>query len=146
MAKRNSKSGWLLYCMIGVPWFWWVKIGITHIGIGALKRALSISQSFVGFAFPIMILPIPGAYHIEQRIHGILKPISCKFYKGDGASEWFWAFAAIFVLPIMLAIWGVYLALIDRLLGTSILTTVSTWFFDVVFFLGEWIFGFIKNA
>lgn len=132
--------------MIGVPWFWWVKIGITHIGIGALKRALSISQAFVGFAFPIMILPIPGAYYFEQVIHGILSPLSWRFYKGDGASEWFWVFAAIFVLPVMIAIWGVYLALIDRLLGTSILTTVSTWFFDVVFFLGDCIFGFITNA
>jgi len=52
---RNSKGGWLLYCMIGVPWFWWVKIGITHISIGAAKRALSISDAFIGFAFPIMM-------------------------------------------------------------------------------------------
>ncbi len=122
MAKRNSKSGWLLYCMIGVPWFWWVKIGITHIGIGALKRALSISQSFVGFAFPIMILPIPGAYHIEQRTHLILKSLSWRFYKGDGSSEWFWFPAALFIIPVMLAIFGLYIALIDAIISTRILS------------------------
>lgn len=123
--------------MVGVPWFWWVKIGITHVGIGAFKRAFAVDKAMWGFPFPIMIVPIPGAYHFEQRIHGILKPLSFRFYRGDGGSEWFWVLAAIFVLPVMLAIWGFYLAGVDALLGTSILPTVARLFFDALF----WVFN-----
>jgi len=125
--------------MIGVPWFWWVKIGITHIGIGALERAFSIDKAMIGFPFPIMVVPLPGAYHFEQRIHRILKPIKCKFYKGDGASEWFWGFAAFFVLPIMLSIWGLYLKGLDLILETSIYPVVKDWFFDALFWVVEFL-------
>jgi len=125
--------------MIGVPWFWWVKIGITHIGIGALERAFSIDKAMIGFPFPIMVVPLPGAYYFEQRIHRILKPIKCKFYKGDGASEWFWGFAAFFVLPIMLSIWGLYLKGLDLILETSIYPVVKDWFFDVLFWVVEFL-------
>lgn len=131
---RNSKGGWLLYVMIGVPWVWWVKIGITHIGIGALKRAFDVGKAFVGFPFPIMVVPIPGAYHFEQRIHRILTPLSFRFYKGDGASEWFWFPAAIFVLPIMFAILGLYIAAFDAYFGTKALPVVAGWFFDIIFY------------
>ena len=138
---RNSKSGWLLYCMIGVPWCWWVKIGITHIGIGALKRAFSIDKAMIGFPFPIMVVPIPGAYYFEQRIHRILKPINFRFYKGDGGSEWFWFFAAFFVIPVMLAIWGPYLKGLDLILETSIYPVVKDWFIDALLLVGEYLIG-----
>jgi len=119
--------------MIGVPWFWWVKIGITHVGIGAFKRAFDVGKSFVGFPFPIMIVPIPGAYHFEQAIHSRLKGLSFRFYKGDGASEWFWLPAALFVLPIMLTIWGIYFLAFDRVLVTRIYPVVSEMVFDFVY-------------
>jgi len=125
--------------MIGVPWFWWVKIGITHIGIGALERAFSIDKAMIGFPFPIMVVPLPGAYYFEQRIHRILKPIKCKFYKGDGASEWFWGFAAFFVLPIMLSIWGLYLKGLDLILETSVYPVVKDWFFYILFWVVEFL-------
>jgi hypothetical protein len=129
--------------MIGVPWFWWVKIGITHVGIGALKRAFDVGKAFVGFPFPIMIVPLPGAYHFEQATHRRLKGLSFKFYKGDGASEWFWFPAALFIIPIMLMVWAIYFLLGDIILGTTILPTVAGWFFDGVFWLVDW---FISNS
>ena len=134
---RNPKSGWLLYCMIGVPWFWWVKIGITHVGIGALKRAFDVGKAFVGFPFPIMIVPIPGAYYFEQATHRNLKGISFKFYKGDGASEWFWFPAAFFIIPVMLVIWAIYFAGIDAIFHTTILPTVAQYFFNALFWIFE---------
>ncbi len=121
--------------MVAIPWIWWIKIGITHVSIGALKRAFSIGKSFWGFALPIMFVPIPGAYHFEQAIHFNLKSMSFVFYKGDGATEWFWAFAAIFVLPVMLSIWGIYACLIDIVLGTTIAPLLIETFFDCLFLM-----------
>lgn len=132
---RNSKGGWLLYVMVAIPWIWWVKIGITHVGIGALKRAFSIDKAMIGFPVPIMVVPLPGAYHFEQAIHAKLKRLSFRFYKGDGASEWFWAFAAIFVLPVMLSIWGIYACLLDMVLGTTIAPVLIETFFDCLFWV-----------
>lgn len=123
--------------MIGIPWVWWVKIGITHVSIGAFKRAFSVGKAFIGFPFPIMVVPIPGAYGIEQWLHGILKPLSCRFYKGDGSSEWFWLPAVGVVLPIMLLIVSMYLVSIDMILDTSIYPVVSGWFFEGLIFLIE---------
>ena len=138
-AMRNSKGGWLLYLMIGVPWFWWVKIGITHVSIGAFKRAFSVGKAFVGFPFPIMFVPIPGAYGVEQWLHRVLAPLSCRFYRGDGASEWYWLPVIVVVLPVMLLIVSMYLVCFDMALGTAIYPVVSGWFFDALFF----IFGFV---
>lgn len=127
--------------MIGVPWIWWVKIGITHVSIGAWERALSISDAFIGFAVPIMILPIPGAYQIEQRTHKILRCLSCRFYKGDGSSEWFWFPAALFIIPIMLTIIGIYIALIDTAFSTIFLPL----YIDLIVSVLVWGWGYLSN-
>lgn len=119
--------------MVGVPWFWWVKIGITHVSIGAAKRAFAIDKAMWGFPFPIMVVPIPGAYHFEQKIHRELSFLSCRFYKGDGSSEWFWCPAALFVLPIMFATWGIYIAIADYFLGTTVLPFLAKRFFGLFF-------------
>ena len=121
--------------MVAIPWIWWWKIGITHVSIGALKRAFSIGKAFWGFPLPIMFVPLPGAYHFEQAIHTKLKPMSFRFYKGDGSSEWFWCFAAIFVLPVMLSIWGIYACLLDMVLGTTIAPFLIETFFDCLFWV-----------
>jgi len=49
-----------------------------------------------------------------------------------------WFPAIIFVLPIMLSIWGLYLMGIDAILGTTIFPTVAKMFFDLIF----WIIGY----
>lgn len=109
----NSKSGKILYLMVHIPFVWWVKIGIT--GKSASKRASGIDRQMFGFPLPVFFCFVPGAYHIEQALHRNLSSLNVRFYKGSGASEWFWILAAPFALAAMILIWvielgAVYLA------------------------------------
>lgn len=108
MAK-NSKSGWVLYLMLHVPAVCFCKIGIT--GKSAAKRAKGLDRAMLGFPVPIFFCIVPGAYHIEQWLHGSLRGLRAKFYHGDGASEWFWVLAAPFALAVMAGIWTAEAAL-----------------------------------
>jgi hypothetical protein len=126
--------------MVCIPWFWKFKVGITSLSIGAKKRAKAIDKEMFGFPIPIMVVPVPGAYFIEQEMHRIMRPFKTDFYKGSGHSEWMNIAPLFFTVPIMLTIWALYLLAIDRILGTQILPTVSAWFFDAVFFLIDKLF------
>ena len=95
-----------LYIMIHCPFIWWVKIGIT--GKKRSARAKQIDRAVIGFPIPVAAVPLPGAYNLEQRLHRILSPLSCRFYLGDGSTEWFWIVAAVPVLVVMAAIWAAY--------------------------------------
>lgn len=138
---RNSKGGWLLYCMICIPWFWKFKIGITSLSIGAKKRARDIDKEMFGFPVPIMIVPLPFAYHFEQEIHRVLRWSKTDFYNGSGHSEWMNITPLFFAVPIMLTIWGLYLAGIDAIFHTTILPTVAKMFFDALFWAGEYLYS-----
>ena len=127
---RNSKGGWLLYCLIHIPCIWRFKVGITSLNIGALKRAADIGKEMFGFPLPIMVLPIIGAYKIEKRMHRVMRPWKTVFYNGSGKSEWFILAPLFFTVPIMLAVWGLYLYAIDCWLGTTILPTLAGWLID----------------
>lgn len=119
---RNSKGGWLLYVMLHVPNVIAWKVGITHTGIGAKGRAKSIDRAVVGFPVPIFFCVVPGAYAIEQWLHKRMSAFKWKFYRGDGASEWFFFVGPLFIaLPLMMLIWAVeiwvLLALVGRVFG-----------------------------
>lgn len=133
---RNSKGGWVLYLLLHIPFVWWVKIGITSVGIGAAKRAKNLDRAMFGFPVPIFFVFVPNAYGIEQELHRWFRRLNCKWYSGDGASEFFWFPAALPVLAIMLSIWSCYLFVIDLCFGTNALPTVARFFFDTLF----WVF------
>ena len=101
----NSRGGWVLYLMLHIPAVCFCKIGIT--GKSAKARAKGLDRAMLGFPLPVFFCVVPGAYHIEQWLHNNLKPLSARFYKGDGSSEWFWILAAPFALAAMLLIWGI---------------------------------------
>ena len=130
-----------MYLLIHCPFFWWVKIGITSVGIGAAKRAKNLDRAMFGFPVPIFFVIVPNAYGIEQELHRWFRRLNCKWYSGDGASEFFWFPAAFQVLAIMLTIWGLYLAGIDAFFGTTIFPTVSGLFFDFLF----WVFDYLTS-
>lgn len=128
----KSKSGWLLYVMVHIPGIWRFKVGITSLNIGAKARAASIDKEMFGFPLPIMILPVPGAYYIEQELHRMMRRWNTRFYNGSGKSEWF-ILAPLFVaVPIMLCIWGLYLAAIDCYFNTSLLPLCAEFLCSVV--------------
>lgn len=127
----KSKSGWLLYAMVHIPGIWRFKVGITSLNIGAKARAASIDKEMFGFPFPIMILPVPGAYHIEQALHRMMKRYNVRFYSGSGHSEWFILAPLFIAVPIMLCIWGLYLAALDYNLNTSLLPFCAEFIYSV---------------
>jgi len=107
---RNSKGGRILYLMIHFQAIIFCKIGITGKSAGA--RAKGLDRAMIGFPVPVFFCVVPGAYHIEQWLHRNLKPLSAKFYSGDGSSEWFLILAAPFALAAMLLIWGIEIGLV----------------------------------
>ena len=134
---RNSRGGWLLYIMVHFPLIFFFKVGITSLTLGALYRSKLIDREMPGVPIPIFILPLPGAYHVEQELHRILKRTNFVFYKGSGCTEWFFVSPLFVALPIMLTIWGLYLMLFDCIFGTAVQPTVTRLFFDFVFWAYE---------
>jgi hypothetical protein len=131
--SRNSKGGWLLYILIHFPGIWRFKVGITSLSIGAKKRAAGIDREMFGFPIPIMVLPIPGAYYVEQELHRMMARWQTRFYNGSGCSEWF-ILAPLFVaLPIMLAIWCIYFYAFDCYFHTTILPTLAGFVYELIF-------------
>lgn len=111
--RRSSKPFFgILYIFIHLPFFIFFKIGITGLGIGASKRAKQVGRAVFGFPVPIFFVPIPFCYATEQFLHRMFKGLNVRFYDGDGASEFFWFPVVAFVIPIMVAIWTGYAAVI----------------------------------
>jgi len=123
--------------MVHFPLVIFFKVGITSLSIGAKGRAKSIDREMPGVPIPIFILPLPGAYRVEQALHHILKKTKVVFYKGSGCTEWFLLSPLFVVLPIMIMIWGLYLMLFDCIFGTAIQPTVTKLFFDFIFWAYE---------
>lgn len=130
MSKRNSKSGWLLYLMVHIPFIWFFKIGITSAEIGAAKRAKQVDRAVIGFPIPIMVLFVPGAYHIEQDLHRRFSWCNAPFYRGDGHQEWFFLFPIV-LWPVMVAVWMSYVYAVDLVLGTVFFETIIRFLFKV---------------
>lgn len=130
---RNPRSGWLLYCLIHIPFFWKFKVGITSLHIGAKKRAANIDKEMFGFPVPIMVVPVPGAFKIEQEMHRIMRRFNTRFYNGSGKREWFNIAPLFFTVPIQIAIWGLYLVGIDAVCGTRIAPVVFSMIVDLAF-------------
>lgn len=130
---RSSRGGWLLYVMVHVPGIWRFKVGITSLHIGASKRAKNIDRKMFGFPLPIMILPVPFAYRIEQEMHRIMSGFQTRFYTGDGSSEWFIIAPILFAVPVMLSIWGIYLAIFDAWAGTKLYPVLSRGVFELIY-------------
>lgn len=115
--------------MVHFPCVWRFKVGITSFHIGAKKRAAGINREMPGIPIPIMVLLVPGAYRIEQEMHRILKVWSIRFYKGDGASEWFFVSPLLFTVPVMLTVWAAYIAAFDYIFATQMLPPLAKAFF-----------------
>ena len=121
--------------MVNVPFIFIFKVGITSLAIGAGKRAKAIDKAMPGLPVPIFILPVPGAYYIEQEMHKIMRHFKFSFYRGDGHTETFLLAPLIFAIPVMLSVWGVYLYAFDYFFHTTILPTLARWFFYSLFYL-----------
>jgi hypothetical protein len=104
--RKNSKSGWILYVMLHVPFLIFCKIGIT--GVSILGRAKQVDRAMIGFPLPIFFVILPGAYHLEQWLHRAMSGLQVRFYRGDGASEWFWLPAGAVAILFGLAVWVLY--------------------------------------
>jgi hypothetical protein len=113
---NKSKTGHILYLMVHFPFVWWWKIGIT--GKTAKGRAKQVDRAVFGRPVVVMVVPIPGAYLIEQDLHRRFRWLNCRYYRGDGGTEWFWFPVAFVVLPFMIAVWGGYVYAVDLILGT----------------------------
>jgi len=137
--RQNGKSGWILYLMIHFPFIWWVKIGIT--GRTAQKRANDLHGVVFGFAIPVFVVILPEAHYWEQSLHGFCRPFRARFYRGDGAGEWFWFPAAVPVLVFMLAVWGFYFWLIGLVTDWDGLD----WYLTTLVAIGEWVMN-LMNA
>lgn len=106
MGGRKMKSGWL-YLMLHFPFVVFVKIGITRKTTRG--RAKQIDNAVIGFPIPIMVMYLPAVEHFEQGFHRLFSPLSARFYRGDGSTEWFWFLAGVPVLGVgILYWWGVY--------------------------------------
>lgn len=136
--RQNGKSGWVLYLMIHFPFIWWVKIGIT--GRTARKRAGDLEGAVFGYPIPVFVVILPEAYLWEQLLHGLCRPLRANFYRGDGASEWFWFPAAVPALVFMLSVWGLYFWLIGLVTDWDGLD----WYLTTLTSIGEWIMSLIK--
>lgn len=137
--KINSRSGSLLYLQVHFPFIIFWKIGIVSWAKGAGKRAAEIDRAVFGWPIPVMILWMPGAYQFEQFLHRRLSWLNVRFYKGDGASEWFLFVVAVPVFLLMWAIWFAYLFAIDIILGTHFFELVVGWILDTYYFLKKWL-------
>jgi len=70
------------------------------------QRVYGISKSLPGFVFPLFIVWIPFAYHLEQAGHRVLKFINVPYF-GSGKREWFLLPGLILAIPVMLAVFAV---------------------------------------
>lgn len=125
-AKRHIFGFGLLYLMANFPFVWWVKIGIT--GVGVLKRAKNIDIDMPGVPVPVAFVPAPFVYQIEQTLHDLCSPIRCRFYRGSGHTEWFWFPAAAPALVVIGGVWAGYVWLVDYYAGTRIFETIISTF------------------
>jgi len=115
---NKSKTGHILYLMVHFPFIWWWKIGIT--GKTAKGRAKQVDRAVFGKPIVVMVVPIPGAYLIEQDLHRRFRWMNCRYYRGDGSTEWFWFPVILIVLPFMVAVWAGYVWAFDRICGTRL--------------------------
>lgn len=124
--------------MVHFPFVWWWKVGIT--GRTATARANDIDEAVFGFPIPVFVVWMPGAYLVEQWLHGLCRGIRADFYKGDGHTEFFW-FPVVFVaLPVMLFVWGVYAWLISQAMEWDALD----WYLKTLGIIAGWIVGLVK--
>ncbi len=89
-----------LYLMVNLPFIHLVKIGIS----GNVKnRRKNISETTPGLVFPILIVVIPFAWHVEQSMHRVFRRFNAPFGKSaSGHSEWFISLVAPFAAAVML--------------------------------------------
>jgi len=115
---NKSKTGHVLYLMVNFPLIVFWKIGIT--GKTAKGRAKQVDRAVFGKPIVVMVVPIPGAYLIEQDLHRRFRWMNCRYYRGDGSTEWFWFPVVVVVLPFMVAVWAGYVWAFDWICGTHI--------------------------
>ena len=132
---NKSKDGWILYLMANIPFFWLWKIGIT--GGNVFKRAKAVDKDAPGVPVPVFFIVVPGAYFIEQALHGLFFQWRTNYYDGDGHTEWFKIPAAPPTFLFMLFGWGVYAYLLSEVTALPVLD----WYLDSL----QYILAFIAS-
>jgi len=127
-SRRDSKAGHILYLTVNFPLIWYWKIGI---GYDAWKRAKQVDRAVFGVPIPIMVLFLPGAYHVEQDLHRHFSFFNTRYYSGDGASEWFWFPVAPIVFALMVSGWLGYLWLFDLCFDTGFFYLILHFIVDI---------------
>jgi len=98
-SKRGASSrAQFLYVMINFPLIFAAKIGITG---NVSKRKRNISESVFGIAVPVAVFYIYDAHGFEQFLHKLLKPMNIPFH-GSGKTEWFFVFALVIAVPLLI--------------------------------------------
>jgi len=90
--------------MVNIPLVFFWKIGISNST--RAHRADQVSKSAPGRAVVVWVWDIPNAHRVEQFLHAICAPFNLKYYRGDGATEWFLFPAAIIAAAIMI-VWHI---------------------------------------
>lgn len=78
--------GWN-YVLINLPFLVVGKVGFSSTFKGVWKRSESTSDAAPGILWPIMAIPLPFAWFIEQAMLKLLSPTRSRYYKGDGHTE-----------------------------------------------------------
>lgn len=105
--RKSAHNGHLLYVMVHFPLLVFWKIGIT--GVSVRGRAKQVDRAVWGWPIPICGCIVPGgAYWLEQAIHDLMGGFQARFYRGDGASEWFWFPAGFVAILFCLAVWAAW--------------------------------------
>ena len=123
-----SKLGFgFLYLLLGFPQFWKCKIGITGLHVGAEKRAKQVSDSLPGIWLPVLFVPLPFVYLIEQAIHEGLKSLNAPYKKGSGRTEVFIFPAHLYGASFIFGFWFLEVWAFDAVFGTRFAEKIAVW-------------------
>lgn len=96
---------------IPIPIFW--KFGFAQDPITLFKRDDDVTAAAKwGRFYTVFFVVMPFAYRAEQWFHRRFGWLKFQFYKGNGCKETYTFIAALIALPLMFAVWAVYIGLI----------------------------------
>lgn len=100
--KKSGNGSWnkqYFYCLINIPFFWVIKVGITSKPAARIKQ---IDKSSKGKDYYLFKHKVWAAYYWEQLHHKLLFLFKNNSFDGSGKTERFWIFALPFSIIIFL--------------------------------------------